>query len=79
MEEDDGCGEPMSTPSRSRFMEKREAGAPAPTTWTILRVWTGIGLQSFGGGASTQLLIWRTFADRYGWVEAEELVRFWNL
>jgi chromate transporter len=60
-------------------MEKRGAGAQRPGTWTILRVWTGIGLQSFGGGASTQLLIWRTFADRHGWVKADELVRFWNL
>jgi chromate transporter len=60
-------------------MAKRDAGMQRLGTWTILRVWTGIGLQSFGGGASTQLLIWRTFADRHGWVEADELLRFWNL
>ena len=51
----------------------------APTAWTLLRVWAAIGLQSFGGGASTQLLIRRTFVERLGWVGADELARMWNL
>lgn len=50
-----------------------------PTAWTLLRIWAGIGLQSFGGGASTQLLIWREFAQKRTWVEATEMARFWNL
>lgn len=51
----------------------------APTAWTLLRIWMGIGLQSFGGGASTQLLIWRQFVEKRAWIEDEELGRFWNL
>src|SRR5438270_9050702 len=79
MEAHDGCREPMSRSSSSRLMEKKDAGVDTPTLWTILRIWTGIGLQSFGGGASTQLLIWRTFVDQRGWVGADEMARFWNL
>jgi chromate transporter len=47
--------------------------------WALLRVWAGIGLQSFGGGASTQLLIRRAFVERRDWVTADELARMWNL
>lgn len=50
-----------------------------PTLWTLLRIWSGIGLQSFGGGASTQLLIRRAFVEKRTWVGANELGRFWNL
>jgi chromate transporter len=50
-----------------------------PTLWTLLRVWTGIGLQSFGGGASTLLLIRRVFVEKRRWVGAEEMGRFWTL
>ena len=50
-----------------------------PTLGTLLRVWTGIGLQSFGGGASTLLLIRREFVEKRRWVGAEEMGRFWTL
>lgn len=49
------------------------------TTWTLLRTWAGIGLQSFGGGASTMLLIRREFVERRRWMDDEEMSRFWNL
>jgi chromate transporter len=42
-------------------------------------IWTGIGLQSFGGGASTTLLIQRTFIERLGWLSLEEFTRLWSL
>jgi chromate transporter len=45
----------------------------------LLRVWAGIGLQSFGGGASTQLLIRRAFVDRRDWIGDDELLRMWSL
>jgi chromate transporter len=51
----------------------------APTIGTLLRIWTSIGLQSFGGGASTQLLIRREFVEKRPWVGADELGHFWNL
>ncbi len=50
-----------------------------PTAWALLWIWTGIGLQSFGGGASTQLLIRRVFVERRRWVTDEELLGLWNL
>lgn len=47
--------------------------------WTLLRIWTAIGLQSFGGGASTQLLIRRAFVERRAWITSDELARYWSL
>lgn len=52
---------------------------PLPSAWQLLRIWTSIGLQSFGGGASTTLLIQRTFIERYGWLTDDEFSRLWNL
>jgi chromate transporter len=57
-------------------------GSPAPVppgAWTLLRLWSGIGLKSFGGGASTQLLIRRTFVDERGLLGDAELAHLWNL
>src|SRR5579862_8920140 len=50
-----------------------------PTLIRLGRIWTGIGLQSFGGGASTQLLIRRAFVERHPWLGADELSHYWNL
>lgn len=47
--------------------------------WRLLRIWAAIGLQSFGGGASTLLLIRREFVDKRGWIGAEEMAHLWNL
>ncbi|MGZ3673527.1 MAG: chromate transporter [Ktedonobacterales bacterium] len=52
---------------------------PAPGTWQLFSIWAGIGLQSFGGGASTTLLIQRAFIEKYGWVSSDEFLRLWNL
>jgi chromate transporter len=52
---------------------------PYPTIWKLFRIWTNIGLQSFGGGASTSFLIQRTFIDKYGWMTMEEYMHMWNL
>ena len=53
--------------------------APHPSAWRLLGIWTGIGLQSFGGGASTTLLIQRTFIERYRWITEEEFTRLWGI
>lgn len=52
---------------------------PRPGIWQLFRIWTSIGLQSFGGGASTTLLIQRTFIDKHRWLTMEEFLRLWNL
>lgn len=54
--------------------------APQPLTgWRLFQIWTRIGLQSFGGGAATTLLIQRTFIDELRVVSAEEFARLWIL
>lgn len=56
-----------------------QAPNPQPSIWLLLRIWTSIGLQSFGGGASTTYLIYRTFVDEQHWILPEEYNLFWNL
>lgn len=55
------------------------ASRPAPGAWRLLGIWAGIGLQSFGGGTSTLLLIQRTFIERRGWLTMEEFTQLWSL
>jgi chromate transporter len=50
-----------------------------PTHWQLFRIWAAIGLQSFGGGASTTFLIQQTFIEKRGWLSMEEFLRLWNL
>jgi chromate transporter len=47
--------------------------------WQLLWVWSLIGLQSFGGGASTNLLIQRHCIEKQGWLTYEELQHFRSL
>jgi len=56
-----------------------QSSAPKPGTWRLFRIWAVIGLQSFGGGASTTFLIQRTFIEKYGWLTMEEFLHLWNL
>ncbi len=50
-----------------------------PSAWHLLRIWAAIGLQSFGGGASTTFLIQHAFIDTYGWLTMEEFTGLWSL
>ena len=50
-----------------------------PGPWLLFRTWASIGLQSFGGGASTTLLIQRAFIEKYKWLSMEEFAHLWNL
>src|SRR5947209_9636671 len=52
---------------------------PAPGKWQLFRIWASIGLQSFGGGASTTFLIQRAFIEKHRWLSMEEFIRLWNL
>ncbi len=50
-----------------------------PGKWQLFRIWASIGLQSFGGGASTTFLIQRAFIEKYKWLSMEEFIYLWNL
>jgi chromate transporter len=52
---------------------------PRPSKWLLFRIWAGVGLQSFGGGASTQFLIQRAFIEKHRWLSMEEYTRLWSL
>ncbi len=52
---------------------------PRPGKWQLFRIWAGIGLQSFGGGASTTFLIQRAFIEKHKWLSMEEFIYLWNL
>ncbi len=56
-----------------------EVQTPGPGIWRLFRLWAAIGLQSFGGGASTTFLIQRTFTEKYTWLSMDEFTRFWSL
>jgi chromate transporter len=52
---------------------------PLPGKWQLFRIWASIGLQSFGGGASTTFLIQRAFIEKHKWLSMEEFIYLWNL
>ena len=52
---------------------------PGPGKWQLFRIWASIGLQSFGGGASTTFLIQREFIEKHRWLSIEEFMHLWNL
>jgi chromate transporter len=52
---------------------------PRPSKWLLFRIWASVGLQSFGGGASTQFLIQRAFIEKHRWLSMEEYTRLWSL
>jgi chromate transporter len=52
---------------------------PRPGTWQLFRIWASVGLQSFGGGASTTFLIQRAFIEKHRWLSMEEFTHLWNL
>ena len=52
---------------------------PRPGKWQLFRIWASVGLQSFGGGASTTFLIQRTFIEKHKWLSMEEFTYLWNL
>src|SRR6266851_3471327 len=52
---------------------------PRPSKWQLFRIWASVGLQSFGGGASTTFLIQRAFIQKHRWLSIEEFMHLWNL
>jgi chromate transporter len=51
---------------------------PRPTLWEIFFTWLVLGVQSFGGGSATYLLIHQAVIDR-GWLGEDEFLRAWSL
>jgi len=58
---------------------RMESQVLRPSIWQLFRIWVGIGLQSFGGGASTTFLIQRTFTEKYTWLSMDDITKFWSL
>jgi chromate transporter len=49
------------------------------SSWLLLRVWFTLGVQSFGGGTATLLLMRRAVVERYRWVSEEDFTRSWGV
>lgn len=50
-----------------------------PSKRQLFLIWTNIGLQSFGGGATTILLIQREFTEKHHWLTMEDFTHLWSL
>ena len=47
--------------------------------WVLLRAFAGIGMQSFGGGATTLSLMRQVCVDKHRWVTDEEYSQYWGM
>ena len=76
---------PASNPVVKASVNKPKNGAVAPdplpvgSIWQIFRIWLLIGLQSFGGGATTSLLIRREMVNKRGWFDQQAYSEMWAL
>jgi len=52
---------------------------PPISRWLLFRTWLGLGLQSWGGGSATLLMIRREVVERRGWLSDAEFTRFWAI
>ena len=50
-----------------------------PRLRDLFRVWAGIGLQSFGGGATTLYLMRRVTVEEQHWLSDEEYSLYWGI
>ncbi len=50
-----------------------------PTAGHLFKVWLGIGLQSFGGGAATLYLIRQEVVERQRWLTEAEFSKYWAI
>lgn len=50
-----------------------------PTPMHLLRIWLGLGIQSFGGGSATLYLIRRAVVEQQRWITDEEFARNWAI
>lgn len=47
--------------------------------WQLFRIWAGIGLQSFGGGATTLYLMRKVSVEEQHWLSDEEYSQYWGI
>ncbi len=65
---------PLETPIESEPLKP----SPAPVSlFRLFKIWFSLGMESFGGGATTLTLIQRAAIDREGWMTIEEFTRYW--
>ncbi len=67
----------MQTTKSTRLPQTQHE--PPPNAGKLFWLWTLIGLQSFGGGSSTMLLMQKTFSQKHRWISEEEFARFLGL
>src|SRR5579872_4807375 len=73
---DPETGEPDSVRSEAHAPVSHP---PALSSWRLLCIWLAVGVQSFGGGGTTLVLIRRAAVEQYGWLSAAEFTRQWGL
>ena len=52
---------------------------PGTAIWNLFRQFVAIGLQSFGGGATTLYLMRRVAVEEQRWVSDAEYTAFWGM
>ncbi len=52
---------------------------PTISLWLIFRAWLGLGLQSWGGGSATLLMIRRELVERRAWLSEADFTRYWAI
>jgi chromate transporter len=60
-------------------MQTLQPPVQRPGAARLFLIFASIGLQSFGGGASTTLLIQREFVNKHGWLTMDDYTHLWNL
>ncbi len=60
-------------------LQQQEIDPPQISIWQLLSIWSLIGLQSFGGGASTLLLIQRAFTEKKRLLKPADITHYWSL
>lgn len=67
-----------SSPTPPERPDSATGGAAArPLPFDLFRTWFLLGIQSFGGGTTTLLLIQRTVVEQRGWLTQAEFTRAW--
>jgi chromate transporter len=61
------------------YAENEDLMVKPPRLRDLFRIWAGIGLQSFGGGATTLYLMRRVTVEEQHWLSDEEFSLYWGI